>query len=70
MTKELSNGDINTSPDNQNYWMLPGYQDYWTEEDMRDATLASMRYLDKIDPYDDSEAEMFLEQHPKLTINE
>jgi len=35
------------------YWELPGYSSEWTEEDMRDATLATMRAFEAEHPDED-----------------
>jgi hypothetical protein len=35
------------------YWEQPGYSDEWTDEDVRDYTAASMRYLDQQYPEDE-----------------
>ena len=37
----------------QPYWERPGYSDVWTEEDLRDFTAASMKYLDQQYPEDE-----------------
>ncbi len=35
------------------YWERPGYSSVWTEEDLRDATRASMMYYDALYPEDE-----------------
>jgi hypothetical protein len=37
----------------QPYWTLAGYSSEWTEQDMRDATVASMRRFEQEHPGED-----------------
>ncbi len=53
LKKVIDYARLLTIPPNVPYWERPGYSDEWSEEDLMDATIASMRAFEEQHPDED-----------------